>query len=70
MEHEQYGGGFIQGVNRNWFKQHTTAQDHGRVEGMQESAGPYLSGVEVHGAPVITKTVLPPAPTGLIHNQS
>lgn len=69
MEHEQYGG-FIQGVNRNWFKQHTTAQDYGRVEGMQESAGPYLSGVEVHGAPVTTKTVSPPAPTGLIHNQS
>lgn len=38
------------GVNINWFKQRTTAQDHGHIQGVQEAAGPCLSGVGVHGA--------------------
>lgn len=53
-------------MNINWFKQHTTAQDHGHIQGVQEAAGLCLSGVEAHGAHVTSHS----PPTGLIINVS
>lgn len=50
--------------SRGEYKSVPAAQDHGRIQGVQEAAGPCLGGVEAHGAHVTSHS----PPTGLIIN--